>query len=305
MAGLRSYPKVYQLGHPNIRDLFDGPVVIQEKIDGSQFSFGVIDGELFCRSRSADITRPCKDKLFAGAVDTAVRLFEEGKLIEGWVYRGEVISKPKHNTLQYERVPEGQVILFDIDKGVEDRIRAGVPYGLEDQASDLGLECVPTYMVGEIINPEGLHNYITNAGSVLGGPIEGVVIKNYNRFNKKDGKMLMGKYVSESFKESHRADWKERNPNRADVIEKIVAMYSSPARFEKAVQRRRDRGELLNEPADIGPLMQDLHADTEEECSEVIKQMLWEHFRKDILRGIGKGLPNWYKDRLMEEQFNA
>jgi ATP-dependent RNA circularization protein (DNA/RNA ligase family) len=36
-----SYPSIYALGHRAIRELFDGPVVVEEKIDGSQFSFGV------------------------------------------------------------------------------------------------------------------------------------------------------------------------------------------------------------------------------------------------------------------------
>ena len=32
---LPSYPKVWNLGHPHIENLFDGPVVVQEKVDGS------------------------------------------------------------------------------------------------------------------------------------------------------------------------------------------------------------------------------------------------------------------------------
>ena len=45
MTVLTSYPKVYQLGHKAVLDIFSGPVVIQEKIDGSQFSFGLVGGE--------------------------------------------------------------------------------------------------------------------------------------------------------------------------------------------------------------------------------------------------------------------
>ena len=36
-----TYPKVYAMGHAAIRDLLRDDVVVEEKIDGSQFSFGV------------------------------------------------------------------------------------------------------------------------------------------------------------------------------------------------------------------------------------------------------------------------
>ena len=62
---LRSYPKVFNLGHRAVRDLLSGPVVVQEKIDGSQFSFGVgEDGTLLIRSRGADIEPEAPPKLF-------------------------------------------------------------------------------------------------------------------------------------------------------------------------------------------------------------------------------------------------
>jgi len=43
---LHSYPSVYAIGHKAIEEIFLGPVLIEEKIDGSQFSWGIIDGEL-------------------------------------------------------------------------------------------------------------------------------------------------------------------------------------------------------------------------------------------------------------------
>jgi hypothetical protein len=42
---LRSYSSPFNLGHKALEDLFDGTVTVQEKIDGSQFSFGVFNGD--------------------------------------------------------------------------------------------------------------------------------------------------------------------------------------------------------------------------------------------------------------------
>ena len=51
MEQINSYPSVMQIGHKMIADIFSGEVIVEEKIDGSQFSFGVINGELTCRSK--------------------------------------------------------------------------------------------------------------------------------------------------------------------------------------------------------------------------------------------------------------
>ena len=43
---IRSYSSPFNLGHKALAVLFSGSVTVQEKIDGSQFSFGIVDGEL-------------------------------------------------------------------------------------------------------------------------------------------------------------------------------------------------------------------------------------------------------------------
>ena len=41
MTGIPRYPKVLALGHRTIKNIWDGPVEITEKIDGSQFYIGL------------------------------------------------------------------------------------------------------------------------------------------------------------------------------------------------------------------------------------------------------------------------
>jgi len=41
MSSWGHYCQIYNLGHRAIADLLRGPVIIEEKIDGSQFSFGL------------------------------------------------------------------------------------------------------------------------------------------------------------------------------------------------------------------------------------------------------------------------
>ena len=49
------FPKIYDLGHRYVQNIFNEDVEITEKIDGSQFAFGKIDNDLIFRSRRAEI----------------------------------------------------------------------------------------------------------------------------------------------------------------------------------------------------------------------------------------------------------
>ena len=109
---IHSYPTVFQIGHKAIIDIFKSPVLAEEKIDGSQFSFGVIDGVLECRSKGKQLILDAPEKMFERAVATSREL--EPLLHPGWVYRAEYLEKPHHNALNYGRIPHKHLILFDV-----------------------------------------------------------------------------------------------------------------------------------------------------------------------------------------------
>ena len=116
MDRIGSYSTVYNIGHKAIENLFSGPVLIEEKLDGSQFSMALTDGQLLCRSKNQQIIVDAPEKMFSKATETAKSL----DLHPGWIYRCEFLSKPKHNTLAYSRVPEKNLIVFDIAIGMEE-----------------------------------------------------------------------------------------------------------------------------------------------------------------------------------------
>lgn len=302
---LHSYPKVYAIGHAATQELFLDSVLVEEKIDGSQFSFcetaATIDGpELAIRSHGAEIhivDGKASEKMFNLAVQTVQNI--AGKLQTGWVYRGEFLAKPKHNNLNYGRVPAGNIILFDINVGEEQYL----PYHtVAAEAERIGLEVVPKLHEGFIADPKDLLSLLDRE-SVLGGPIEGIVVKNYKRFGR-DGKAVMGKFVTEKYKETASKEWKANNPMLGDVIESIIATLRSERRWEKAVERLRDNGTLLGEPADIGPLIKAVQADVEAEEKDWIKSKLEEWALPRILRASASGLPQWYKERLLNSAFS-
>jgi hypothetical protein len=301
MPSLRSYPKVYNFGHRAIADLMDGPVVVQEKIDGSQFSAGVIDGKLYCRSHHNALNLEEPPKMFRDAVSTFVRLHKEWRLREGWTYRGETLMRPKHNVLNYGRCPQLGIMLFDIDEGMESFVG---PASLTVLADSLGLESAPLLFNGTLKSRDQLEALL-ETDSILGNEkIEGVVVKNYNRFGR-DGHALMGKWVSPKFRERHGKEWKANNKNSAGIIEELATRFRTEARWAKAAQHLMERGELEESLTDIGRLMKEVSADVYEECREEICEMLfkWAWKTKKLSREITRGLPEWWKERMTRKQF--
>ena len=297
MTSWHSYPKVYNLGHRCIADLFNDPVIVQEKVDGSQFSFGLFGDAIKVRSRGQEMNPSAPESLFESAVKTVMGL--AGELHEGWTYRGEYLAKPKHNSLAYSRIPAQHVILFDINDGEESYL----PYEFAGkEAARLGLEVVPCVHVGKIESVDAIMA-LMDRESILGGQkIEGLVIKNYDRFGL-DKKVLMGKHVSEAFKEVHSKEWKTSNPQTGDILDLLKMEYRTEARWQKAVQHLAEAGVLLNEPKDIGALIKTVREDIATECEAEIKEKLWRWARPHVARSAAAGLPEWYKNKLAESQF--
>jgi len=291
-----SYPKIYNIGHVYLADYFDSPVQVEEKVDGSQFSFGVFNGEIKVRSRGQELITDAPEKLFTRAVETVRTLAP--MLRSGWTYRGEYLAKPKHNVLAYDRAPNLNIIIFDINRGQESYLSYEEK---KAEAERLGLEVVPLIYQGMITSPEQFLQFMETI-SVLGGQkIEGVVVKNYSKMGP-DKKVLLAKYVSEAFKEVHKVEWKVQNPNKGDIMQLLAAKYKTDSRRHKAIQHLREAGILTDSPKDIGALIKEVQKDTMEECKEEIIQELYRWAKPQLMRMIVAGLPEWYKEELVKSQ---
>jgi hypothetical protein len=292
-----SYGSIYNVGHTAAAELFDGPVTVEEKIDGSQFSFGVFDGEVKCRSKGQQLVVDAPEKLFFRAVQEVVA--RKSILHDGWTYRAEYLVKPKHNTLAYARHPKDHLVIFDIATAEECYLSHAEKSA---EAERIGLEIVPLLFEGIVSNAEELKAFLTRDSFLGDQKLEGVVIKNYAKFGP-DKKVLMGKYVSEAFREAHKVAWKIGNPQSRDVVQTIILALRTDARWIKAIGHLRDAGTLLGTPADIGPLLKEVQADIAKECEEEIKRALYEWAKPQVMRGVTSGLPEFYKNRLLESAF--
>ena len=294
---LHSYPKVYAIGHRAVADLFKSPVLVEEKVDGSQFSFGTENGQLQMRSKGAEIYLSNPEKMFSLGIAAADKLVPV--LHEGWTYRAEYLQKPKHNCMKYDRVPANNLVLFDINTGEETYLTREEK---EAEAARIGLEIVPVLYQGLVDSPETLYGLLNRDSILGGGKIEGIVVKNYNQFGI-DKKVLMGKFVTEEFKETHSKEWKADNPNVGDVIDRIVATLRSEVRWGKSIARMKEAGKLENSPKDIGVLLKEIQSDIRAEELDFIQGKLLEYALPRILRASTGGFPEYYKKLLLESAF--
>jgi len=298
MEQIASYPKIHNLGHRAIAELFNDPVVISEKVDGSQISFSVDkEGALSIRSKGAEIYVDAPEKMFTKAVESIKGI--AGSMRPGWVYRGEYLRTPRHNVLTYDRVPSGHIALFDIEVGygTQDWLAPGQ---VTEEAVRLGLDFAPVFFNGFLEEPDILQEFIERTSRFGNIKVEGVVIKNYHRFDEKTGKVLMGKLVREEFKETHAETWKRDNPNRNDVVSILIETYANENRWRKAIEHKRDSGQLEGAPEDIGPLIKEIQRDVKEEEKEAIKEALFRWAWPQIERGCVRGFPQWYKTTLAQ-----
>lgn len=295
---INSYGSIFALGHRAVKDILLGDnVEVSEKVDGSQLSFGVIDGELSIRSKGQQLHLGGDNGMFNIAVANIEAM--AGGLVANWVYRAEYLRVPKHNTLCYSRVPNNNIMIYDIERGpgTEDYLRWRDRY---QEAERIGLEMCPVFYVSIGQDPltfDTIERFLT-IESILGGVlIEGVVVKNYSLFTE-EKKIARAKYVSPAFKEKHQKEWKVGNPTTKDVVQLLIDELRTEARWEKSVQHLRDDGRLEGSPRDIGPLIKEAQQDIIKEEEEYIKEKLFQHFKGQITRGAISGLPEWYKERL-------
>lgn len=268
MNSWHSYPSIYAMGHRALANLLDRPVLIEEKVDGSQFSFGITeDGEIMARSKGAILNVDAPEKMFGLAIESVKS--RHLSLHPGWTYRAEYLQKQKHNSLAYERTPRGHLIVFDVNPDHEAYLSYAEKHA---EAERIGLECVPLVYEGVVASVDQFKAFLDRT-SVLGGQkIEGVVIKpsGYVLYGQ-DKKMLLGKFVSEAFKEVH--------------------------------AKERERGLIADSPKDIGMLLKEVQSDIGKECKEEIADQLFKWAWPHIQRKAITGLPEWYKDELLKKQF--
>jgi len=292
------FPKIFTLGQKYIGSIFDEPVEVTEKVDGSQFGFGKWNGTLYVRSKGQVLNEHNVPGMFEAGWNYVHSIAD--RLPDQTFFYGEFLNKPKHNNLVYDSIPLNGIALFGVLHGEDDF----APYPvIKEWASELNVDVVPKLYEGKVAMAEDLLELL-NHDSFLGGPkIEGFVVKNYKEMwvGGTVQPIMAGKYVSDAYKEKARG-WSKAHTGKGKW-EEYRDSFITEARWQKAVQHLREIDVLDDSPKDIGPLIKEVVRDIEEECKADIMEALWGFFGKDVLRLATRGFPEWYKRTLLEQSF--
>lgn len=299
---LKAFPKIFTIGQNYIIDIFKEPVEVTEKLDGSQFVFGKIDGELHFRSKGKEIFIETADKMFAPSVEYILNIQE--KLPDNVTFYTEMLNKPRHNILEYGTIPKNRLALFGMSTNLDSKFFSAHSQ-LEIWANILEIDVVPKIYYGIIDSFDHLMSFMDRESYLGKINIEGLVAKNYYRPFLLGGQpmpLMAGKLVSEAFKEVHHNSWGKENTSKGKW-ESFVEGYRTDARWNKSIQHLAEKGELENSPRDIGKLIKEIHSDISEEEKDTIKEFLWKEFGGQLLRRSTAGFPEWYKDMLAKRSF--
>jgi len=283
---MKEYGKVRTFGTCRSHRLMIGKTVrIEEKIDGSQFSF-MLDGDrVRCFSRSREI--PDENPGQFGPAVAAVRARRDA-MEPGWIYRGEVVTKLRHNVIPYDRTPKGFVMLWSVEKDetVFDH------NDLVWIAEQLDLETVPC--LGRVESLTGLGDLepFVEGPSVLGNHREGIVIKVGE---------LRAKIVGQKFRETAKVKGKKPKGTTADILYALGRAYAPEPRWDKALAHLRDEDKITGTPRDIGLIVREVQRDVREECGDEIRDQIFSALWPTVSKATVDGLALWYKAKLAED----
>lgn len=270
-------------------------LVVQEKLDGSNASFTMENGELVCFSRRKKLNENETLNGFYNWVHENVDEEVLATLLNGFIIFGEWLVKHK---IQYKEECYKEFYVFDVyDKKKEMYLP---PENVMIIAEDLNLKHVEYLMVVppsnqlSNIQPQDIQDLVGKSDmTVKPNTGEGIVIKYL------DGKSEHEDYykiVSNEFKEFNRQKMKTEIKNNDSVADYAMTR----ARMEKMIFRAIEEDRLKEEDLELenfGPIMKEVGQNFVDDIMEEEK----DNMLKIIEKQIKKKMPHILREILQEK----
>ena len=312
MQNTKAYPSIATLNIKSTRSWLEGDnykYYIEEKIDGSQLSIIVDnDGKLSFYNKNK---RAGTNNSFEKAI-TMLSFKYDGKNIlnPNYIYHGESVCRIKHNVCAYERTPKNYFILYDIfDNTLNEYVSLDVK---RLEAERVGFELVqilyqntdPNQNPYEICNK--LINDIENEEikSVLGGTIEGIVLKHHAFIEKDKCVSSKLKLVTTNFKERHTVKQPKAELSADEFLTSLGNSFCTEARFHKAYQHLVESNSINPESirnSDKDKIIMELNSDFDKEYKGELKELLYTEFSPLLKKLAREGAGNWYTKTYLTE----
>jgi hypothetical protein len=294
---MSKYSKIKLIGHKDNKDIYLSPgdlIVIQEKMDGSNFRFAFNDGAVTFGSREQVLTEEAQKENYWVQAVTHITDKVNDELIDkydGYAFYGECLRPKRKILYDQDRIPP--FLGFDV-------MRDGEYLYWRDTKTifeELGLGFVP--VIGQFsaeavreLNEERIKELIPKS-AYRDGPAEGVVFKNAKRG-------IYAKFVFEpEVQKTPRKD-RPKDPDLA-IAEEFVHKYATSVRIQKKIISLLEEGHELDMPLMKYLPMRVLDDIVEEEAEEIMTNFPSFDVRK--VKGIlSKVCVRELKDVIMKDE---
>ena len=226
------YQHIERLGVQETENILDGITHVFYKIDGTNGSVWMEDGELKAGSRNRELSLENDNAGFYAYIlqsDKYKKFFEQfpnHRLFGEWLV--------PHSLKTYREDAWRRFYVFD----VMDANGKYIPYDhYHRELSEYGIDYIPPLAIGRNITNDNIYHMLEKAGQFLvedgKGNGEGIVIKNYDWENKY-GRQVWAKVIANEFKEIHHKEMGAPEINGTQLIEeKIIEEFFTDAFIDK------------------------------------------------------------------------
>ena len=302
MKEIIKYIDVIRYGKSCTTDVVkEGDIIsITEKIDGANASFRLDDTNILgvsCYSRKQPLSEEQRLNGFYDWVKDNIVPIKD-KLNPNYIYYGEwlvshkVVYKPEYYKNFYA---------FSIwDTTTEQYLSDDI---VIEEARRLNIKTTSYFYQGEYISFEHLMSFVGKSDMTLEPNTgEGIVVKNVNYTDSRDGKQCFVKLVSERFAEIQKQKV-PKNPNVNNVLKSLIMTVLTKPRVEKLLYKLVDDGLLKEDYAieDMGTILRMLGSNVYEDIIKEESELFEQYETDEVKKGIGKNLPNIVKEILKEQ----
>lgn len=231
---MKKYKKIRTLGHRENENIFtvnDDKIIIQEKLDGSNFRFWREGDKLIFGSRNVN-NLDKNNHQFSATINYLKEKIDVDKLDPDIIYIGEAMKK---HSINYDWGNIPKFIGYDVvykDNGLPLSYKLAIK-----EFNKIGLEFVRVIFEGtayEVRNNIDLNSFLDKDSPYReAGRPEGIVIKNYDRLNQ-FGRPLYAKMVRDDFKEKNKVKFDNKKTKKRDALY-ITEKYATEARIKKII----------------------------------------------------------------------
>lgn len=277
MSEYKKYPKIHRLGKEETDGILDGPVVVQEKVDGANCSIFWLNDEVRCGTRTRMLPLEESFNGFQEFVREKPQIEGFLKLNPHLVLYGKWLVK---HTITYPDEAYKKVYLFDIYNTLDDTWANQAE--VARVAEILGLEYPTIFAEGELTE-ELIKEFVGKSHIAPAG--EGVVIK-HEGFLNKFGDHVYAKLVHEKFKESNAIVFGGNNKHSETYWEMyVVNKYCTVGRVQKIMQKLQAESERRLDKEQTSQVAGSCYHDLiTEEAWEIVKKVPALDFKK--LQGL-------------------